>query len=595
LRRPVFYAAVAALAGLGSAAELTNFARSDIAFLLHAAARLLDGAKLYVDLVEINPPLIIGINLLPVALGRIVGIPDVLAYRVLTIALLFGSLALSARVIVRTRLVQDDATRRRLLLLVAAVLFLMPGIDFGQREHLMLAFLLPYLFLAMARAAGGMLPPGTSFALGLLAGIGLALKPHFLLLWVALEIYLRLRSRNRSLRPWPESVGIAAFLILYGIGIALLTPEYFGLVASVGHAYAGYLHDPMLYVLVTAPATTVCFLAALAVAALAAKSRHRSIWIVLVIASVSGFVAAAAQQKGWAYHFYPSAALGVVLLGFVAMDVRRPLPRAAQRIYAAVTAGTVVAVIGWAGVLATTRSLGRDPVQEKERAQLLELEQAVRRHAPGGSLYVFSYTIGSSFPLVNYSGVRWASRFPHLWLIEAIYQDQLKGAAPLRYHTREEMEPTERYLNDAVYEDLARNRPELLMVLRHARDTQVNSLRRLDYVRYFAREPGIAQLLAGYRFVEDVGQYRFYARADLARGAGPAPRSDPGTADIIRYEVRGAGAVWEDRAFVFKALVFLLVTLFALRRESRAARLGAALPEPGSVPGGGRAGRGVLE
>ena len=59
-----------AIVALGAAAEFATFARSDTAFLLYAAERVLDGARLYVDVVEINPPLIIALNLPAVLLAR---------------------------------------------------------------------------------------------------------------------------------------------------------------------------------------------------------------------------------------------------------------------------------------------------------------------------------------------------------------------------------------------------------------------------------------------------------------------------------------------------------------------------------------------
>jgi hypothetical protein len=55
---------------VGAGAELASVARSDIAFLLYAAGRVLDGARLYLDVVEINPPLIIALNLPAVLLAR---------------------------------------------------------------------------------------------------------------------------------------------------------------------------------------------------------------------------------------------------------------------------------------------------------------------------------------------------------------------------------------------------------------------------------------------------------------------------------------------------------------------------------------------
>jgi len=75
----------------------------------------------------------------------------------------------------------------------------------------------------------------------------------------------------------------------------------------------------------------------------------------------------------------------------------------------------------------------------------------------------------------------------------------------LRFHRRDQMGPAERYLSDAVYEDLTRYRPDILMVLRHARDSPENAIRRVDYVAYFERDARIAEVLRRYRLAEEVG------------------------------------------------------------------------------------------
>jgi hypothetical protein len=226
--------------------------------------------------------------------------------------------------------------------------------------------------------------------------------------------------------------------------------------------------------------------------------------------------------------------------------------------------GALGATLVWLTAMAMLRVLHRDPVREHEQAQLDELVAAVRRRVPpNGSLYILSYTIGSGFPLVNYAGVRWASRFPHLWIVEAAYHDQLTREPPIRYHPATEMGPAERYLNQAVAEDLDRYRPDVLMVLRHARDVPDNSLRRLDYLRYFGRDPRIAQELRWYRYVEDVGQYGLYTRAASPDQPGAAPASQPGDRDVLRERVTGSRALMADRPFVLQTGVFLVLAVLA--------------------------------
>ena len=555
---------------LGCAAELATFARSDTAFLLYAAGRALDGARLYVDVVEINPPLIVALNLPAVLLARALGVSDITIFRLLLSTALMVSLAFSAWAL-RLAMGSNRTRLRALVLLVAFALFLAPGNDFGQREHLLVGLALPYIFLAVARANGRPAAAVPAFAAGILAGIGLALKPHFLLVWVAVEGYAAWRLVAR--RPSHEAIGAVAFLVCYVAGVALFTPEYFRMILLLGPAYGGFGYDPFLYVLVTAPGTTGCYLAALTCTALYARARNPTLWVILLVGLAASFVAGAAQQKGWTYHFYPTKVFALLLLGLAVLDVWRPFPRPVQRVYAAAAFGVLGTSILWAFAMGIIRITHRDGVRESERVQLDQLVTAVRRHTPPtGSLYILSYTIGSSFPLVNYSGVQWASRFPHLWIIEAVYQNQLHGKAPLRFHSRDAMGPAERYLNDAVYEDLARYRPDVLMVLQHARDVQENALRRLDYLGYFERDSQIAGLLKEYRFSEEVGQYRLFVRSARSNRAGNPPTSAPGSHDVLRSEATGARALLSNSEFLLNVLIFVVLASLAYSAERRRAQ-----------------------
>jgi hypothetical protein len=569
---------LAAIVAFGAGAELASLPRADIAFLLYTAGRVLDGARLYVDIVEINPPLIVALNLPAVLLARAIGAPDVLVYRILVTVALLATLGFSAWALRRLLNESGGAFRARVVLVLAFVLFLAAGDDFGQREHLLVALALPYLLLAVGRATGRPAPRAPAFAAGVLAGVGLALKPHFLLLWAAIEGWTSWRARPRHFSA--EALGVAGFLAAYLAGIALLTPEYFRLVQFLGPAYSGYGHYPFAQVLVTAPGAPMCLLAVLAWVALRGEARHPALWAVVLVALVASFVAGAAQQKGWGYHFYPARAFALVVLALAVLDLRRPLPRPVQRVYAA----TVLAALGtsvlWSLALSVGRIAGIDPSRRIEETRLGELTAAVRRHAPrGGSLYALSYTIETGFPLVNRSGVRWASRLPHLWIIEAVYQDQLYRPGPLRFHSRSEMGPAERYLNDAVAEDLGRYRPDVLLVLRPARDVQGNAIRRVDYVGYFERDPRIARELRQYRFAEEVDEYLLYVRARAPDQPGVPPEPTPGKYDVTRSATPAGGmALATDRSFLLGASVFLLLGLWAYSRERRLQGAGRTSP-----------------
>jgi hypothetical protein len=131
------------------------------------------------------------------------------------------------------------------------------------------------------------------------------------------------------------------------------------------------------------------------------------------------------------------------------------------------------------------------------------------------------------------------------------------------------MGPAERYLNQAVAEDLARYRPDVIMVLRNARDVPANSLRRIDYLAYFGRDPRIARQLRWYRHVEDVGQYRLYLRARSIDDPGDSPTAEPGREDVLRTRVTGGRALIADRPFVWHLILFLSLAVLAYAVELR--------------------------
>jgi hypothetical protein len=535
---------------------------------------VLDGARLYRDVVEINPPLIVALNLPAVIVARALGVSDILVYRIgFTLALL-GALTLSYRWLLRC-LPTERILRGVLTLLLALALFPLADQDYGEREHLVLALLFPYFLLTLARAEGREVKAGEATVVGLLAGLAFALKPHFLLVWLAMEGYLRLRRHVRAGRPLPETMAIGGFLGVYSVLLILVTPQYLALVRLLGALYNKFLYDSFFDLMFTGPGAALTLFALLAFVALRKHARHPEPWRVLALATLACFVSGAAQQKGLRYHFYPAIALATILLGVIAVDSRVPMGSWVRQAYRAVGISvlvtTMVVVVGRSAWEAA--GIGHSA----EREQFVELVRSVKSHAAGESVFVMSYHIGSAYPLVNYSGVRSASRFGQLWVLGAAYVDALRRDEPLRYRAPAEMGAAERYLNRAVREDLQANRPKLILVLRNARDRPPNSYRRLDYVAYFGRDPAIAAVLRQYQWIANVGEYALYERlAEGAARSGPPPSPAPGTLDVVRAHTEGLHLRVGNPAFLAATLCFLVTLGLVVLREGPAVRSNAA-------------------
>ena len=570
-RRPLFTAAVFACIALAVAAQLGRTAPPDMAFLLYAAGRLLDGATLYRDVVEINPPLVIWLNVPVEALARLTHVSEFILYRLFTAAvvgLLFGLCYRLVRWYVQP---DQPAEGRYLLLLLCFALFPLAAGDFGQREHLVLALLAPNILLVAARRRGAALrgtgPRHAELALvGGLSGLALALKPQFALAWLALVAFQPARGRWRVSA---EVVWTLAALGAYAVVLLLAAPEYLAMVSVVGASYLRYLREPWYSVLLLAPGAPLVFVALLAAFVLRRYSRDPALWALLAAEVAACYLSGAVQQKGLRYHFYPSFALAFVLLGVVAADAPAAAQRLSERLYGRVARVLTVTV---ALVVIGSRLIdvmGGTPADRRTRAELDDLVGFVRAHSAGRPVGVLSYHIGGAFPLVNYAGVTLASRFPHLWLLPTSYWDSLHAGGALVYRPPAEMEPPERYLWDAVRQDLVTAQPGLILVLRPARDVARNGLRRINYIRYFDRDPELAALFRRYELVAEKGEYDIYERLpDGAKRIGPAPSLAPGTQDVLEpHEVR---LQILDPGFLAGTLVFGAVwglTLVADRRR----------------------------
>jgi hypothetical protein len=530
------WAACVAIGALGLAAELARVAPPDIGFFLYAAGRLLDGARLYRDVVDLNPPLIFAVNMPVMRLARLTGLSEFLLYRLCS-ALLLGMLLLySGRLLLRY-VFPDRAVRARyVLLLFCFALFLLVRSDFGQREHFVLALLLPYVLLVAADCARRRPPAGEAVVIGLMAGAAIGFKPHFGLVWIVLEGFRRVHlPRGRPWRPTPEAVGVAGFLVIYGAAVYWLTPNYLSLAAFLGPAYLKYRRQPFIDLLVVGPEAALVEFVLLALLALRRRMRTPTFGTLLAWTTVACLAAGAAQGKDFPYHFYPALGLAFVLLGLLAADARDAKGPLSVRMYGRVSRallGTMLTVVLAGSALDT---MGGNVGQQRQRVALAELARAVQVRAGGRSVGMLSYTLLSAFPLVNLAHVHLATRFPGFWLLASSYWDAIATGGPLRYHAVDEMAPPERYFLNAVREDLTMAQPRLLLVLRPARDAAINRQRRLQYIEYFNRDPDLAALLAQYRLVDQQGDFLLYERGEPgADSTGPPPSPAPGTEDVIR-------------------------------------------------------------
>jgi hypothetical protein len=501
------------LLGFGAVQAAVLPTNIDVAWYLHAGGRLLDGARLYADVVDVNPPLVLWLSAAVVALSRALHVPATAALPAVVVALAAGSLALCARLL---RGAVPPSQRQGFLLGLAALGVLVGGM-FGQREHLLLLLVLPYACAVARLAGGGEVPLGMALATGFLAAVGFALKPYFVPALVLVELYL---ARVRGPRAWlrPQALAIAGALAAYAAAVVLGAPGYLALARQARPLYAAY-HPYGSYLLADSWRLGIV---ALAVGAAATRARPaaRPLVDVLSLLALGLTLAVYLQGKGWLYHWFPAMGLAALLLG---LALAAPRPRAGGLAAVAALAAAVAFLDGLAPWW-----VGGEPAPE--------VEAAVRSYARGGSIAALSTFLGSGFPLVNRTGVGWASRHPTLWQIPGFRL----GGAPRALPAWGELPAAEREFLGGVVSDLIAARPALVLV-----DALPPSpeLRGFDYLDYLGREPRFAAMFrAAYAPLRiDGGRFRIYIRRD-APGAPPPPQPRPQNVSATAATIRPIAA-----------------------------------------------------
>lgn len=481
----------------------------DVGWHLHMARGVLAGETFGATLIEINPPLYTYLATLPVALAGVTGLPivGVAKLTVLLVSILMvawaGSLAAG-----------DDSDQRYGAPLVTFALALplltLVGIDFGQREHLMVALSAPYLVLTARRELPGHVDRATALAVGVVAAVGFSLKPHFVLLWLGLEGVLLLRSRSLR-RTWlrPESVAVQLFLVAYAVHIVLDRPEYLRLLLEAGPVYAKFWAvDPLGLLLGN---RYFVFLAAVVTAAVVsrpARTMGPFIGVFLVVAPFAFFMAVG-QGKGWLYHFFPALAWTTAAAVLIVADFFVAAYHSRHAVTPARTS-TVVLLVAIGVLSAGSLVRHHRALAEARFAFLAEHTAYLARHEVR-SLLVLSPAVPAAFPLVNYADVDWPAPVPSLWWVSALHGGEESGdGSPLRFSDAGRIE---RRLRGAFVSSWLRRPPEIVFV--DTAPVAPGVTRRFPYVEYLSEEPGFAELWQEYERAEDIGRFEAFSRAHL--------------------------------------------------------------------------------
>ncbi len=488
-RGDVIATATAVLFLVQAAIRFTSHLSGDVAWYLYAAGRLLDGATLYVDLIEVSSPLGLWLAVPVVWLARLVALNPIAVLKSVLLFLTLVSLVLSERLL---RLAEDvpAAKRNLLLILVAALLLFLPGADFGQREHLAIVLLTPWLFLQWHRFADRPVPMPLAVIVALLAGPGFLVKPHFVFAFVAILLVVSAIGYNWRNAVRVEQLIVFALLAGYIAAAQYLLVRRFDMSILGTLAYVPFYGEPLAGML---RAFALPALLAI-VAAIAAGRIDERLSLLQILAIVAGviFVFGAAIQVGLGYQFLPARyffalAVAIGLVGVTGQGGDRY-----AGLVLALAATTLVFVFGSALWLQRAEYRGA------------AFAEAIAREAPEAkAIFIASNRVDDAFPLVVERELVWSSRFARQWLHRFVATTLARDAATPDH-------PISAFMIDSVMDDLETVPPDIIFIERQEAAAPRDAF---DHLGFWQRDARFDGIWAVYEVRAPIEGFDVYVRA----------------------------------------------------------------------------------
>jgi hypothetical protein len=492
-RRPWIPGGVAVLGIAVVAVALRTMLRPnvDVGWLLTVGEKVLDGQRLYVDVLETNPPASTLLYLPAILLARATGF---LPERVLDLLCVLGtglSLWLAGRALAGAGLLRG-LSGTFLVVSAAAILLVVPLDNFGQREHIAAICLLPALAVMAARVERSAPEPWLALLAGLGAGITMAIKPHFVAAVAAPEIYVLLRLR--SLRPLLrlENLAAAAVVLAYGAAVVVAFPAFLTVALPLlRDVYLPIRHYDLIHMLLL-PAVPI-WLATGAGLALCMRASDRGPRLLVPFLASGGFlVALLVQGKGWSYHGLPAVTLSFLTVALaVAHKIGSPGARkrgALGRAVELASAAGLAVMFAWGTAwFRDGRDFGALP--------------AVLGHlAPHPKLIAISSDISIGHPLVREIGGTWVASVCSQWITGGVIARQ---GEDLDEATRKRLEGYALRDKAMLAADIRNNRPDVILI----------HLDWFDWTSWVRSDPGLAEAFSRYAYVETVGELAVWTRS----------------------------------------------------------------------------------
>jgi hypothetical protein len=496
----------------------------DQMWLLYAARLNWHGSPIYgPEVFETNPPMILWLSYLPVAAAGLLHLPETAMGKLFVVGLLFLVAAVCLRLVRRLRASTNQlpltaAALYWLAFVIIIVFAVLPARDFGQRDHLLVLLCLPYVFAAALSTtdSGQQLPRWAAACIGATALAGLAMKPHQLLIPIAVEAtVLFLRSRNRVRRPAlslirPELLAMVASGFAFLLATEIFAPNYFTQIVPLARdTYWAFGQWSFPHLLGEAIQLHILAAVAFGVFLYAGPRQSSPLTCLLIAAGTASLIAYYLQGTGWYYQQLPSLTFFSLAVAFLLIECagRRHLAMPTWAPKAALALSILAVVLTTHFMNYPFTAVRSFPIDTPDPSFFTNL-------APGTSVATLTTTVDYVIPPIFKYNLTLAQRYPHLWMLPAILRSEDPEGPPLKRHLAPaRVAQLDAFQHAAMRQDLERWHPQLILVERcqdPAVRCQVLEDRHDNLLAFFLRDPGFRDIFRHYHYQRSAGSFDAY-------------------------------------------------------------------------------------
>jgi len=287
----------------------------DDLWLTQLADIVLHGGNYVSNFFETTPPMAIFIYAPEIYIEKIFSVTRITGLLVYTF--FCATILLSISYLLIKKILSDSHGNLFVVILLSlsSIFLVLPLTAFAQREHFFLMLTTPYFLLLVCRLENKKINMTFALLIGTLGAIGFFIKPFFIIMFIALELYAAFISfAEKSGKKYyinPEAMTVFLFLVIYLIAIYAFFNAYLSTVVPIAlRFYYESFRATWGDCLMQTPLIS-CFLSYLIFFVFYKRNPLKRLSAILILVLTGDMIVYFIQSIPWYYHLFPAFAISI--------------------------------------------------------------------------------------------------------------------------------------------------------------------------------------------------------------------------------------------------------------------------------------------